>query len=743
MIRNLSVSCPLIGAALLAVTPVLAAESQTTGSEVSRTDSAELGEVVVTAQRREESLHDVPQSVSVVSGKLLTDLHATQLTDIGAYVPGLQVDSNGTPGQTMLTIRGIAPVSTNASVALYVDDTPIGPASFHNRPSQFTLDMLPYDIERIEVLEGPQGTLYGANALGGLIKYVTVSPNLENAQYKLGTDGFSVDGAGKAGYAYRGMLNVPLVQDRLGLLASYSSQNTPGFIDSAITNQRDQNSFRQQAARVALLWKASDDVNVRAGAVWTDIEANGNGTVALSQANYAPLFGENKDNNYLPNTYRSVLNLYNVDLDWDLHWAKLLSVSSYANYRNTAEADQTLTYRPVVDLVFGIPNTNVLFPLEIGTKKFTQEVRLQSASGAKLEWLLGYYYDHETNTNHQTLRVTDPTTGAYVPEADLQFEAFLPGVYTENAAFGNLDYNLTDKFDTAFGFRYAKNKQDFQTLVSGALAGGVNTSPVYNSEEGVWTGNVTPRYKFNDNVLSYFRVATGFQPGGPNVPVPGAPLAVKSSTLTSYELGLKTLLPDVHGTLNVALYDIEWKKIQLGLTTAGGFTYTGNGGAARSEGLQLDGSIRPVSALLLAATLNYTDAKFLETSPDTLGFAVPGDTMPFMPKWSGSLRSEYGWDAGKGWNAKIGAGLRLVGKRDQPGLATINQYSIKGYSALDLNGEISNDTYTIRLYAKNVTDERALLSVAAIPDGITNAPLQLEGAVLTPRTIGMALDVKF
>lgn len=702
----------------------------------------ELETIIVTASKRAENIQNVPQSVTSVGQQQLEQFHVTQLTDLGGYVPGLQVDSSGTPGQTLLSMRGIAPVSANATVAVYLDDTPIGPSSFHNRGSSFSLDLLPYDIQRVEILQGPQGTLYGANALAGLIKYVPIAPSLSDTSIRVGGDAFGIAGSGGTGSALRGSINTVLINGKLGMTASYAVQKTPGYIDNVISGQEDQNSFKQEGGRVSFLWQPIEAVTVNASALYNRIEADGNGTVALDSSTLKPLFGRNADNNYLPNTYDTRLKLYDLKLTWNLGWGTFTSISSYSTHTNDVLADATLSYGGLIDLIFGLPNTRSLFPLELETKKFTQEFRLQSAPNERLEWLGGLYYNHETDSNSQFLREYD-ANGAPIPSIDPSFAASLPGTYREIAAFGNLDYHFTDDFDTAVGVRYAKNKQDFQTLVSGPLAGGVSSSPVYHSDEGVWTYNVSPRFKFNDNTMLYYRLASGFQPGGPNTPVPGAPLAVVSSTLLTNELGLKTALPAIRGVLDIALYDIRWKKIQIGLTTAGGFTYTGNGGSAKSQGVEVDAAIRPIRALTLNGTLNYTAASFTSLSPDAGTYAIPGDSIPLMPKWSGSIRSEYEWALSGNWTTHVGAGLRIVGDRPSSTIARVQGNTLKGYAALDLNADIGDGRYSVRIYAKNVTDRRALLSAVEIPDGITNLPVQTEGAVLQPRTIGLALDARF
>src|SRR5882757_263163 len=240
-----------------------------------------LEEVVVTAQKRSEGIQEVPMSVSVVAAEQIEKFHVTQLADIGAYVPGLQVDNFGSPGQTQLTIRGIAPLRSNATVGTYIDDSPIGATGFHEHGGSYGVDLLPYDVKQIEVLAGPQGTLYGANALGGIIKYDLIQPNLDGTDVRAGVDLEGIRHAASPGGGARFFVNSALIPDRLGVIFSYSQEKTPGYIDNAATGRKDQNGDLQQAARVALRWSAFDDLTIGLNGLYQRTNAAGVATVAL------------------------------------------------------------------------------------------------------------------------------------------------------------------------------------------------------------------------------------------------------------------------------------------------------------------------------------------------------------------------------------------------------------------------------------------------------------------------------
>src|SRR6186713_3296376 len=235
---RLSAALGLVGVAALHNSPVFAAETAQTLT---------LEEITVTAQKRSENLQDVPATVSVIGGDAIDAFHATQLADIGAYVPGLQVDNSGAPGMTTLSIRGISPLSANATVGSYIDDTPLGATGFHNRGGNYALDLLPYDVRQIEVLSGPQGTLYGANALGGLIKYDLTIPSIDKTEFRVGGSFSDVASGTGTGSGYRGYINTPLITDKLGVIASVGQERTPGFINNSATSREGQNWSVQQS----------------------------------------------------------------------------------------------------------------------------------------------------------------------------------------------------------------------------------------------------------------------------------------------------------------------------------------------------------------------------------------------------------------------------------------------------------------------------------------------------------------
>jgi outer membrane receptor protein involved in Fe transport len=654
----------------------------------------------------------------------------------------LQVDSFGTPGQTQLTIRGIAPLSSNATVGTYIDDTPIGSTGFHERGGSYAVDLLPYDVKQIEVLAGPQGTLYGANALGGLIKYDLVQPKLNGTDIRTGLDLDSVRHAVSPGGGARFFINSAVVPGELGVIFSYSQEKTPGYIDNAATGQKDQNGALQQAARVAVRWAPVDDVSVGLNGLYERTNSAGAATVALSPQTLQPLYGDLTDYDQRPNYYYSVLRYVAADVRWHLPWADFVSASSWAEKTDNFTQDATATYQPLLPLLGGPSNAGVDFPLLLTSKKFTQELRLSSPGGARTEWLVGAYFDDERATNWQYLDAYD-STGVSLASQGLSplLVASLPSTYREYSGFANVTQHFGAAFDVAAGVRYARNNQAFTEIIEPGSPIVAAASVPGTSSEGVWTWSLKPRYHINDTTMAYAVVSTGYQAGGPNTALPGAPEQVNSSTLTNYELGLKSSPWNQRATVDLSVFELNWHKIQLPATLPDGITYVANGGTARSRGAELDVGAQVTAHFLVHGSVTYTDARLTSDALSIGGKS--GDPLPFVPKVAGSVTLDYTDHAFGAWDYEGGIGIRAEGARYSVGPFELDQLRTAGYGALDANFSLTGEHYSIRLYGKNVLDKRAYLTAFSFPNLDNSAVVQNEGIVIPPRTIGVALEAKY
>lgn len=719
--------------AVLGTTNVLAADDNV------------IAEIIVSAQKRTENLQDVPASVSVFGEEQLTRLHATQLTDYAAYMPGINIGSGGTPGQTTITLRGIAPVGPGSVVGTYIDDTPLGASNNFARATFFALDMMPYDVERIEVLRGPQGTLYGAGSMGGLLKYVMRDPSTEALEFRAGLEGFDVTGADDAGWGARAGVNVPLGRT-VAMRASYFTQNTPGYIDNVANGQQDENELEQTGGRASLLWQPSDAFELTVGGLWQRLDSDNNASMALELTAIDPPrgrqnLGDLQTSHPISQQFRKDVDYYFATANWNLGWGEFVSASSYSETHTRQQQDASIIYGTLFPLLTEglVPEGLSIFNITLDLEKWTQEFRLASSGNERVQWRVGAFYTEEESGNLQLVDALDmqrQPIDVFLPYLAL---AALPTEYKEFAAFGDVTYKFSDSFDVIAGLRWAANDQKFHQISGGALLPTADLAG--ESDEDVFTYALSPRWHLSEDTMIYARVASGYRPGGPNVVLPGVPPQVEADELTNYELGLKTVFMEGRALINTAVFYIDWQDIQQ-LQGFGGVSALDNAGDAESRGIEFESLLSVTRGLQLGLNFAYTDA-VLKSSPPELNnkFDVQ---LPEVPKWSGAITADYSFTAFGGRDAHVGAGWRYVDER-QSEVVTLTDnlsYVLPEYDVIDLNADVQFDAMTVRVFVKNLTDERAFTGGDTSVDGL-NTPVRLDLNVLQPRTVGVSVDVQF
>ena len=722
-----------------------------------------LDNMVVTANKRAENIREVAAAITVLGSEQLENINATQMSDYASYVPGLQLQSNGTPGQTQVSMRGIAAMSPGSTVGTYLDETPVGSNSLYQQATLFSLDLFPYDIERIEVLRGPQGTLYGAGAMGGLIKYMTRKPDTSQTEFRVGGGVSDTEGAGDVGYNYRVGMNVPLVQDALALRVSYARNEIAGYVDNLVDGRKDINDGDQTSARAALAWE-SDVVNVQFAAMRQEIDSKNNGTIALDPVSHKPIAGLS---NYIYENEPFIKDLdhYSLTVDWDLGFADFVSATSYSDTHTSITTDQTLTYGPFTALL-GLPPGRALLNYTLDLNQLTQEFRLTSKSGQPFEWLVGTFYSDEDGDNFQTVPIMQ-ADGSPIPGLTTLGDLNIPSTYEETAVFANGSYKFNDWFKLGAGVRFSRNEQQFsQNVTDGILLPiGSNSN---TSNEDVFTWSITPQFQLNKDVMVYAKAATGYQPGGPNILAPGLPPVVDSSMLTSYEIGMKSAFADNRVVLDLTAYQIDWEDIQVA-SQVNGISGLVNGGEATSRGIEASALFRPIEGLTLGLNAAYNDAKIDEDFPTIIVPAGPAqvevntglknDRMPYVPDLTWSLTADWYVPLGGNWSANFGGGVRWVDDRtngtterqvvrllDPPTVLDeeiTEPLVIDSYYALDLYAAFSNDNWTLRAYMKNATDERAYSTMNDIVNQVSGETHHTAASPIQPRTFGVEVDYRF
>lgn len=708
-----------------------------------------LEEIVVTAQKRSQLLQDVPAAVTALSGESIERLQAQTFADYVLRVPGFNMIS-GRTGQGQLILRGLTTGGdqATATVATYLDESPIGSSIAHSQSSVLAPDLDPYDLERIEVLRGPQGTLYGVNSLGGLLKYVTRAPDLDNFEGSVRVSASSIDG-GSSGGGARGMLNVPLVEGQLAARLSGFKRKDPGFIDDAGRGISDTNEVDAEGARLQLLWSPNDAFSIRLSALMQDLENTGYNGEFIDVRTFQPLFGDLQQRGGSPTTIRNEHRMYNVLADWKLGAADLVSSTSYSTLESDQHLDVTFGFGELLGEAFDIPTLGVTQPFTPHQRKFTQEFRLTSQGERSWDWQVGAFYMHEAARYHQGMSFFDTATGESIDVGAVVFDAQLLSDYDEYAAFGNVTYHFTPRFDVLIGSRYSTNHQTYTLVKDGLIVTGNSGAPQTTfgtSGEDNVTFLFAPRYEISDDITAYARIASGYRPGAPNsVTVFTAQFArptYSSDRVVNYEIGMKGVFFAEVLSLDLAAFYIDWSDIQLTGQRAN-IRFGANGGQAKSEGIELAAVYAPVRALRISANASYTNARLTEdTDPGVFG--LRGERLPFVPEVAANLSADYDWEFGSKWSAYVGASYHYTDERlsDLRSEETSHpRVKLPAYDQIDLRAGIGFAGWSLDFFVKNVTDERGMDTVeSATAD---EASFIYIAGVIQPRTLGMSLSTRF
>jgi iron complex outermembrane receptor protein len=742
LVCSVALCSPLGYGVALADTPSGAAPD----THLAPSNAVELEEVVVTAQKRSERLLEVAAPVTALTNATLERTQAVRLDDYAALAPGLNLFGTR-EGDAQLVVRGITTGSSNSTTtATYIDDSPYGSSTTHALGGSMALDLDPGSLQRIEVLRGPQGTLYGASALGGIVKYVTVPPSLTEFGGRVELDGSTVDGGGQ-GFGVRALVSGPLIANTLGFTLSAFDRRDPGYIDNPNLGQRNVNSTRVDGGRAALLWQPTDNFSANLSVLAQDTHGNGSSYEWLN-GDLSPTDGGLKQFFFIDQPLVEHSRLYSLTVNDDLGWGALTSISSYQSEKYNEVVDSTTYYSPVVQSILGIdaPNLGTYLPDKVDLNKITQEVRLASPSTNRLEWQGGFFFTHESSDYSQSVNAFNIPGGQPLSLGVDLYNGNDTETYREEALFGDVTYHFTPQFDVLAGLRYSANQQRDYFPSSGLLAGGTNLAEGTSSDHSV-TYLVTPKYKFDDNNMVYVRVASGYRPGGPNDTLAalvseGVPATYRPDTLTNYEIGYKAALLDHTLTLDLSAFDIEWHHIQIGETIGGVFT-TGNGSDARSSGFEAAVTWAPVHGLSLTANLAYTDAHLTDDAPGING--VAGDRLPDSPKFAANVGADYDFPLNAQIGAFVGASTHYQGNRVTDFVSSAppgyQRPVLPAYTTVDLRSGVTRGGLEFTLYVKNVGNEHGLnYLTSTMLDGIS-PPYAV--SVIQPRTVGLSLSQKF
>ena len=752
--------------------------AQIAAAQQARSDSGQLEEIIVTAEKRESTVQTTPISLTAVSGQDIQDRGLTNLGNLVQSVPGVSIRSSG-PGMTEFEMRGVASTGGNSpTVGFYYDDTSLTAPSAANE-GKIVISPSLYDLNRVEVLRGPQGTLYGSGSMGGTIKVVPNAPNPDafdaSAELVFGdTDHGGFD------HAENAMVNLPFGAGlaALRLVGSYSRD--AGWIDRVViapgafplpngttrgdliaapvaADYHDVNDVEKTSIRVSAVVNPVEGLSITPSFFYQKLSSGG-----------LPYIDSNPgtDAHYQPydisEAYSDTFKLSSINITYKTPILALTSITSYWSRNEPVTQDATESWTtglgPYVNGYYPPTGLGASSAIEYNpTHQTTEEFRISSVGDSSLKWLVGYYYEDF----HSAWDIVFPSqNGAALFGSNNLFSYFSPMPIYQQSVFGEVTYNVTEPWAITVGARRYRYDAPVSLDQFGALTAPVMTQ-TSERDQGV-TPKISTSYQFTKDLMVYLTAAKGFRPGGGTGPVPtsgpttvncepqlqveygsnGAfvegPISFKSDNVWSYEAGEKLTLADNRVTVNGALYFEKWSAVQqTNALSSCGYVYTANAGNAHVRGGELEIRAIVVPEVTVSGNVGYVHAALVTSDLIDAGFN-PGTAIQDVPQWTSTISAA--------WHHRLTDQLALTARADNTytGSRTDETYSINqlpSYDLTNIRAGVDAGHWNAVLFVNNVADKRALIS--NITQAAENIPTFNRVAVSQPRTAGIDLNYRF
>jgi iron complex outermembrane recepter protein len=770
--RVRSACCALLASGILLACSVDDAFALTADSSASADAGTALAEVIVTAQKRAEDVREVPTSISVLSSTTLEQSHITGLEDITRAVPGVSFLSGGGPGLDNIEMRGISSKSGSATVGLYLDEVPITVSNLFNGAVEPRL----FDLDRVEILRGPQGTLYGASSMGGTIRFISHQPDLDAFS---GTASSQTSGTRHGGFNYdeQAVVNIPVVQGLAAVRLGIDAGTDSGYIDRY--SPTDQLESKGVNADHWLVLRASgkialDSTLTITPALFYQHERTDDTSV------FYPQVGLYEQQKLVPEPSTDDIFVGSLTATKDFSAAQLTSISSYFSQQFDRTQDGTYYNSEYLGYLVDSDPPGGLAGLgdKIGdlpgpeytrtkTAVATEEIRLASkdTDNSSISWIAGLFYSSYTVHNSADAYVTgldqtflntygiptqnsDIFAGYTFPDDSVDSSSASQGE-KQYAAFATVTYALTSQFKATAGLRYSHATTRFTQNQSGYFAGNGPPSLTTSASFSATTPKFSLTYDVTPDATVYASAAEGYRIGGAEPYVPSdvcgadlksiglssAPQNFGSDSLWSYEGGVKGRFMDRTLSVNGDFYFVKWSKIQqtVALPTCG-YAITTNVGNAQSYGPEIEVNYQPIAGLILGISGNYSHAT-LTSVTSSVGAAV-GDDILNVPEWMASFRFDYTHRLVADVSGFVRANYDMTGPSHGAFSSTDPDYSRPSYAVLNASLGVSWRAIELSLYAKNLLDDNKVIqhpSLLYLPEAYTVRPL----------TAGLLLKARF
>jgi len=729
----------LAGAAGCILSPQ--AQAQQTPAPEAPKGSILLEEIIVTATKRRESVREVSGGVSAVTGAQLEAIGAQSFADYIQRTPGV-VFNDYQPGTSHVVIRGVATSSGNVqgqgTTGYYINEVPLTEPGW----TIVIPDVDTFDVNRVEVLRGPQGSLFGSASMGGAVNYIANKADATGLDMAVESTLSQTKNA-DLGYTMKGMVNVPVVEDKLAVRAAGSFRRDQGFIDNIGIGKDGSGDVAVGGGRLSVVWKPDDLTEVS----WLSLYQK---TDADDEPYRNPTVGELERSTSLAEPNTTDVEIHSLRVDRDLGFATLTAMGAYQKKKQDFIFDFS-PYRAAYNADLGLNLTSPLYIASGGDSEGKSgELRLASKDDGPFKWLIGAMYFETDKHLYEGLGAEGaaaafdasplygPGTGAIIAPDGRIFNAYYTDLKgKESALFGEASYNVTPEWKLTAGGRLFKTE-----VTSIATSSGFSAYPVVpaatvdKSKEDGFTPKLSLTYTPSRDLMVYGLYSEGFRFGTPNTqglsayPVPSGS---KSDTLKNYELGIRTSHLDGDLTLDLTAFYVDWKDIQLRLQTPDNFNYASNGSAADIKGLEFSGAWHATDNLDLQTSVTYMEARLKE---DLFilwyGTAPKGSRLAGSADWSIANTAIYQFEAE--YDPTLTLAHRYISKGISdmnsavPGVTPNEQ---GGYNIFDarLGGHFAGSTIT--LFVNNITDKRGVTRTVISDSGGYNQGL------VRPRTFGV------
>jgi len=696
------------------------------------------GEIVVTARKREENIQDVPMAISALDTLQLEHAGVNDFESYARMLPGLSYVDAGI-SKKKLAIRGLSDGAAfdpliQSAVAVYLDEMPF--------TSSVTIpDIHMFDMERLEVLRGPQGTLYGAGSLGGTLRLITNKPQLGRFEAKIDATASSTSN-GDPSYALNGAFNIPLGDTAALRLVGYTKEDG-GFIDNVRLGVDNWNKVKTDGGRFMFRWEPNDTFGLTASATLQRSDIEG-------KAWYAPSQGDLKIDVPVPEGVEDRLNVYNLTLQFDLGWAELSSISSYYDGQNDFTFEFSENIEVILGPLYALSGLEPVSPYywNQSFSTFIQELHLVSQDEGRFHWTTGLFYAKNDEPYDQIVAVENLSTllsplippaflepgGPFYVGDDLIFYGKPQHEVQQIAAFGEAGYDIADRWTVIVGARWFQievNDEDWSVGVQNIITGvGDPANKGYFSDSSTTSyDSVNPKlgldFRVSDEVLLYASASKGFRIGGVNSSLSsstGAPAAFGSDSLWAYELGFKTTLAGNRAILNGAVYYNDWDDIQTKLILPNGFGYRDNAGKAGVLGLELETDWMATRTLTLSAYVDIRQAELKEDFVDSASgniLGAKGDRLIGVPERSLGFAGQYNKPLSSNLNFSTRLDYQYVGDSYMfYQIAATEADKLGDYGVVNLRVGLllASQGLEFTIFGNNLTDERAITTTSNIVD---------------------------